>query len=146
LVRTNGNPSYIGRSAVFKPSDEQQWLYASYLIRVRFDDSVLPQYVDEYLKSGRGRRELFRRVTTSAGNYNINTRSIRSIPVYLPDKDQQLKAVRIADAANKRIAALENRKRRLERLKRGLMQDLLTGRVRVKLPAASGNGVVRSRP
>lgn len=146
LVRTNGNPNYIGRSAVFEPSDEREWLYASYLIRVRFDSSLLPRYVDEYLKSGRGRRELFRRVTTSAGNYNINTKSIRAISIHVPDRDQQVKIVQAADAANCRLAGLEREKAILERLKRGLMQDLLTGRVRVKLPAASGNGVVRSRP
>jgi type I restriction enzyme, S subunit len=145
LVRTNGNPSYIGRSAIFQPPDERKWLYASYLIRVRFDDRLLPRYVDEYLKSSRGRRELFRRVTTSAGNYNINTKSIRAIPIHVPDPDQQAKVVQIADAANQRIAALEHQRGTLERLKRGLMQDLLTGRVRVKLPASSGNVVVRSR-
>jgi type I restriction enzyme S subunit len=146
LVRTNGNPSFIGRSAVFSPPDERQWLYASYLIRVRFNEQVVPRYVDEYLKSGRGRRELFRRVTTSAGNYNINTKSIRSIPINLPPRERQLEVVRLTDAANMRISVLERHEGSLERLKRGLMQDLLSGRVRVLLPADGGTGAKGSHP
>jgi type I restriction enzyme S subunit len=56
LVRTNGNPGYIGRSAVFEIPDGKRWLFASYLIRVRFDDRLVPRFVDEYLKIGSGRR------------------------------------------------------------------------------------------
>ena len=132
LVRTNGNPGYIGRSAVFEIPDNKRWLFASYLIRVRFDDRVARRFVDEYLKIGSGRRELLRRVTTSAGNHNINARSIMAIPIGVPDsKDAQENLVRLADATNRRIAASEKQLGILERLKRGLMQDLLSGRVRV---------------
>lgn len=35
FVRTNGNPDYVGRCAVFEPPNEGVWLYASYLIRGR---------------------------------------------------------------------------------------------------------------
>ncbi len=106
LVRTNGNPSYIGRSAVFSHKDNETWLYASYLIRVRFSDELRPKFVDEFLKSERGRRELFRRVTTSAGNYNINTQSIKAIPVPLFDPDQQDRIVGLTDAANEELRTL----------------------------------------
>ena len=132
LVRTNGNPSYVGRSAVFSPLDDQRWLYASYLIRVRFNGEILPRFADEYLKSERGRRNLLRRVTTSAGNHNINTKSVLSLPIPIPkDKDQQSRFVALADSANVQIESLERCLLLAEKLKRGLMQDLLTGRVRV---------------
>jgi len=134
LVRTNGNPNYIGRSAVFQRNNIQQWLYASYLIRVRFDEALLPRYVDEYLKSECGRRELFRRVTTSAGNYNINTMNIKSLPIPIIGIDKQIKAVQMADAAIQSIESYNNQCDKLQRLKRGLMQDLLTGKVRTVQP------------
>lgn len=134
LVRTNGNPSYIGRSAVFQQYDLQQWLYASYLIRVRFDERLLPRYVDEYLKSERGKRELFRRVTTSAGNYNINTMNIKSLQIPIVDINGQIEAIRLADAANRSIESYESQYNKLQCLKRGLMQDLLTGKVRTVQP------------
>jgi type I restriction enzyme S subunit len=131
LVRTNGNPNYIGRSAVFHPPDDRHWLYASYLICVRLNGEVSPEYVNEFLNVEVGRRELLRRVTTSAGNYNINTKNIESIPVPWLDSDKQHQVVSLAKAANGRIAAAQHQIEVLQQLKRGLMQDLLTGRVRV---------------
>lgn len=132
LVRTNGNPAYIGRSAVFSPPDEKEWLYASYLIRVRFNDNLYARYIDEYLKSERGRRELMKRVTTSAGNYNINTKSILTIPFPYQDETTQAETIALTEAANVQISRFENELTALEKLKKGLMQDLLTGKVRVK--------------
>lgn len=138
LVRTNGNPEYVGRSAVFIPPDDRRWLFASYLIRVRLDCRVLPRFVDEYLKVERGRRELLRRVTTSAGNHNINSKSIESLPIRVPEsKAAQERIVALADAATARINRVRASIDLLGRLKRGLMQDLLTGRVRVSLSPAS---------
>lgn len=132
LVRTNGNPHYVGRSAVFRKADNQTWLYASYLIRIRLADDLEPRFVDEYLKTERGRRELLRRVTTSAGNHNINTNSIRALPIRIPsDTLRQREVVRLADAAIKNINSLHSRLSSLEKLKMGLMHDLLSGEFRV---------------
>jgi len=131
LVRTNGNPSYVGRAAVFAPPDERTWLFASYLIRVRFDDSWLPEFVAEFLNSDRGRRKLFRRVSTSAGNYNVNTKNILAIAVPKPEKQEQLALVELVYAATAHIGKIQAQLSVLERLKRGLLQDLLTGRRRI---------------
>lgn len=132
LVRTNGNPNYVGRSAVFRAPDERTWVYASYLIRVRLCDDLLPDYVNVFLGSERGRRELLRRVTTSAGNHNINSNSIRllSIPVS-DDKEVQQQIIDIANASRAQVEACSSRVRALETLKKTLVHDLLTGTVRV---------------
>ena len=132
LVRTNGNPQYIGRSAIFAALNEETWLYASYLIRIRFKETISPRFVNEFFNSSVGRRQIFRKVTTSAGNYNINTKSILSIPVPTLSEQRQKEVVEIADAANVLVCASTCRLKQLQILKRGLMQDLLTGRVRVQ--------------
>jgi hypothetical protein len=89
-------------------------------------------YVNVFLGTERGRRELLRRVTTSAGNHNINSNSIRllSLPVPRTKKDQQ-SIVDIASAARARTSALITKRQALLNLKTALMHDLLTGRVRV---------------
>jgi type I restriction enzyme S subunit len=132
LVRTNGNPNYVGRSVVFTHPDSRLWVYASYLIRVRLKESLLPQYVNVFLGLERGRRELLRRVTTSAGNHNINSNSIRLIQLPVPeDKDQQARIVALANACRQQVDALRTKAAAIETLKKSLMQDLLTGLVRV---------------
>ncbi len=132
LVRTNGNPNYVGRSAVFALPDHRVWVYASYLIRVRLKSGLLPEYANVFLSTERGRRELLRRVTTSAGNHNINSNSIRLLAIPVPEStDDQQSVVDIAAATRTRTAALVAKRAALQKLKAGLATDLLTGRVRV---------------
>lgn len=132
LVRTNGNPNYVGRSAVFRSPDQRVWIYASYLIRVRLNGDLLPEYVNIFLSSERGRRELLRRVTTSAGNHNINSNSIRllSIPVPTYPAAQQ-EVVDLTNAMRVKVSAMSMKLAALQQLKQSLLHDLLTGAVRV---------------
>ena len=131
LVRTNGNPSYVGRSVVFSQPDTRVWAYASYLIRVRLRAPLLPDYVNVFLGLERGRRELLRRVTTSAGNHNINSNSVRLIRLPVPASlDSQGQIVEIAKGFRQVVDSLRRKTKALESLKRSLMDELLTGRVR----------------
>ena len=106
FVRTNGNPDYVGRCTVFEeelvrsvgvPTD--QFVYASYLIRARPDpQTVNPHYLQALLSSDYGRKAMRERSRTSAGQYNINTEGLRSIPVPVPPLDlQQSFASRASD-------------------------------------------------
>lgn len=98
FVRSNGNPDYIGRSAVFDRSaaeqaglNADQITYASYLIRSRLKANTLdPHVLQAYLCSGYGRMSLLRRAKTSAGQYNINIDGLKSlsIPILPMDKQQ----------------------------------------------------------
>ena len=98
FVRTSGNPDYVGRSAVFDEDVMQQagfdganTLYASYLIRARIQCNILePYFLQGYLSSADGRRKLKERCKTSAGQFNINTVGLASIPIFLPPMAAQL--------------------------------------------------------
>ena len=139
LVRTNGNPNYVGRSVVFRHPDDRVWVYASYLIRVRFKDGLLPDYVNVFLGLERGRRELLRRVTTSAGNHNINSNSIRLLSLPVPASTEvQAEVVTLAHTCRAHVDAIRTKVDVLETLKRALLDDLLTGRVRVRNEIMAG--------
>jgi len=92
FVRTNGNPDYVGRSAVYVSHvmrnagfDGDNCLYASYLIRARLKlDSVNPRYLQSFLSTSEGRKRLREQARTSAGQYNINTEGLASIRISLP--------------------------------------------------------------
>ena len=132
LVRTNGNPNYVGRSVVFHQPDARLWVYASYLIRVRVKDVLLPDYVNVFLGLEQGRRELLRRVTTSAGNHNINSNSIRLIQLPVPtSRDAQEGIVELAKACRLLVDDLKGKMDALYDLRHSLTHDLLTGKVRV---------------
>ncbi|MFN8792676.1 MAG: restriction endonuclease subunit S [Betaproteobacteria bacterium] len=102
FVRTNGNPDYVGRSAVFAKRvveragfDGENCLYASYLIRARLDQrTVDPTFLQAFLSSAEGRKRIRAEARTSAGQYNINTQGLASVVVPLPPLDLQASFVR----------------------------------------------------
>lgn len=97
FVRTNGNPEYVGRSAVYERDvmqlagfDGRNCLYASYLIRARLKHRVVnPRYLQSFLSSSEGRKRLREQARTSAGQYNINTEGLGSIRIPIPPLDLQ---------------------------------------------------------
>lgn len=86
FVRTNGSRELVGRCAVFYGGTQDlAYGFASYLIRVRIDQSkVLPRYLSYFLNSTNGRSEIDTRRRTSAGQFNINSENLRSIPFPVP--------------------------------------------------------------
>jgi len=106
FVRTNGNPDYVGRCAVFEPQefnctslDPAKFVFASYLIRARLKETLIsPKYLQQYFESQEGRIALRSGSKTSAGQFNINTQSLGSILIPVPPIDKQLA---FADAVGK---------------------------------------------
>jgi len=89
MVRTNGNPDYVGRCVVAEGLPEQT-VYASYLIRLRVRPQMLrPGYLAAVINSPSSRRKLRADVRSSAGNYNINAEGIRRQEIVMPDLESQ---------------------------------------------------------
>jgi restriction endonuclease S subunit len=72
---------------------------------------------------------------TSAGNHNLGSRSIRQFVFPRPEKDEQDEIVSMIDASEDSVEAVRKEIDALGRLKRSLLQNLLTGRVRVRSEA-----------
>jgi type I restriction enzyme S subunit len=97
FVRSNGNPTYVGRCAVFSERDVQEtgyaphkFIYASYLIRARLNlAEASPDYIQAFLSSGVGKSALRERAKTSAGQFNVNIEGIGSILVPCPPAEAQ---------------------------------------------------------
>jgi restriction endonuclease S subunit len=134
LIRTNGNAEYIGKSTVIgDEAAEQHILYASYLIRIRTDKALLSgRYLNYFLASSLGRRLCLAMANTSAGNHNLGSRAIKQFIFPRPSTDEQAEIVGLIDAAEDSIEAVQEEITALQRLKRSLLQNLLTGKVRVK--------------
>jgi type I restriction enzyme S subunit len=109
FVRTNGNPEFVGRCAVFDVNvaatsgfDGDEFIFASYLIRARLAAEIItPVFLREYLLGAEGRRQLRSRSKTSAGQFNINTESLGAIPVPLPPIELQREFAKRVEAVAK---------------------------------------------
>ena len=107
IVRTNGNPDYVGRTAVVEelPKD---CVYASYLIRlVPNVEILLPKYLHAALTSSLIRRTLRHEIRSSAGNYNLNTKGIKRQALPLPPLPKQQEFIRYFESFDRKIAQID---------------------------------------
>jgi len=58
----------------------------------------------------------------------LNSSQVSRLKLPLPSIAEQSKIAEILNKIDERFEALRNRKERLEKVKRGLMEDLLTGK------------------
>jgi len=94
FVRSNGNPDVVGRCSAFSSiarvsRHSASWVFASYLIRGRLREGVEPEAIVALTRSPHGRRHLRSGAATSAGQYNINTSVLRTMPVFDPSSSKQ---------------------------------------------------------
>jgi type I restriction enzyme S subunit len=131
FVRTNGRREYTGRCAIFRGIPGNA-LFASYLIRARLSDRCLPDFLRLYASSPTGQSYLSGRASNAAdGKYNINTQTIRSVVMPLPPLHEQRAIVNAIMAAEAKLAAERDRATVLDSLFRSLLENVMTGRLRV---------------
>ena len=129
FVRTNGRKEYAGRCAVFQ-GEFQESLFASYLIRVRMKpDIVLPEFVQLYTMTTKGRSYLSGRAAIAAdGKFNINTQTIKNVLLPIPVYSEQREFVETCHALDIKIAALEQETQYLDELFHAMLDELMTGK------------------
>ncbi|KVT31231.1 hypothetical protein WK48_10595 [Burkholderia ubonensis] len=91
IVRSNGNPGYVGRSApITEDIARSPVVYASYLIRLRADTSrLLPEYLSAFLNSAYGRAAMQNAIRTTAGQSNLSGDSLAKLRVPVPSLSEQ---------------------------------------------------------
>ena len=76
-------------------------------------------------------RNKLRRIATGSSVYGISKKSLSQIHLLLPSIDEQLEISKILMNVDKEIELLKNKLEALKEQKEGLMQHLLTGKIRV---------------
>ncbi len=103
VVRTNGNPGYVGRCAVFQ--GQRRAAFASYLIRARLAaNDARPGYVANALTLPSMRRLVLRLARTTAGNYNVNIRGLASLVLPLPPLEAQSRYERLVNRVRTQLS------------------------------------------
>jgi len=127
--------SRVGRvgSAALIEDKHNGWLISGQTLRIRFNNpDVNPQFVNYFIELN-----IFQKILKSgmlgSTRDSINTTILENSPVLLPSINEQN---RIVVRIIKIDIALEMKEKillRLQNLKNGLMQQLLTGKIRVKI-------------
>ena len=99
LINRTNSLELVGKAATFDRNDGD-WVYASYLVRIRVDtDQVLPEYVTATINSRMGRDYVLATARRAIGMVNINAKEMAGFPISLPPLDVQRKFIdRLAEA------------------------------------------------
>lgn len=91
IVRSNGNPEYVGRSApITEDACQSLMVYASYLIRLRTDGiRLLPEYLSAFLNSAYGRAAMRNAIRTTAGQSNLSAENLAKVRLPVPEIEAQ---------------------------------------------------------
>lgn len=103
------------------------------LCQIRVSDDIRASYLDWYLKSDFLQKRLWIGVQ-SIGVPDLGLSEIGHLPVILPrDLDEQDRIVSVLNSIKIRVNSSIKKKKQLTSIKKALMQDLLTGKVRVNV-------------
>lgn len=132
IVRTNGSANLIGRSAVVE--NDMNVAFASYLIRYRFDTSVVhPRWVHLCLESLPVRRQLEARAASSAGQYNLGLKKLHTVEIPVPSMQEQSTAIHEWDAFSSTLCRLgesaARQRLRSTALRRAMLAAAFSGRL-----------------
>lgn len=95
--RTNSK-ELVGKCEIF--SEPGDWVFASYLIRVRLrSEVVLPQFASDFLNTRSGRLQIDRLSRQIIGMTNINAEELKEILIPVPPPLKQRELVGAMDAA-----------------------------------------------
>jgi len=100
---------------------------------IRSDSNAcVNEYVLQYLLSEKGQGRI-QDSTSGLAITRLTLKKIKSLPIIVPSVEEQHRILTVLDAHDTRIRAEEVTLQKLGQVKRGLMHDLLTGRVRVRV-------------
>jgi type I restriction enzyme S subunit len=85
------------------------------------------------LKFSKFRNKIISSMIGTTGRQRASKESVERLEIPLPTSDEQGRIVEILSNADKRLELERNQKTRLERIKQGLMDLLLTGKIRAKV-------------
>jgi type I restriction enzyme S subunit len=105
-------------------------IYVS-LALLKCGDDVDPRFLAAYTMSGRFRKDIEDRSLLNASPRKINMGNIGQVPIPLPCLDEQRAIADILEGMEKEVALLDQKLKKFRQIKQGMMQELLTGRVRL---------------
>jgi type I restriction enzyme S subunit len=129
-VLLNITGASIGRVAAVSQSIEEANVN-QHVCRIRLSEEigVIPSFLSYFLSTEWGQKQVssFQGGSTREG---LNYDQVRSIRLPVPEQEEQEKIVKVLSEIDEKISHESKLKSRLECLKQGLMQDLLSGEVR----------------
>lgn len=131
LMNEGGDFDKLGRGSVWK-GEIKDCIHQNHVFKVRLDIEIMnPEYLAFFSASHYGKKFFILSSKQSTNLASINKTQLKSFPILKPDISEQNRIIQILNRYSELINEFKYNHRKLSALKTGLMQDLLSGKVRV---------------
>jgi type I restriction enzyme S subunit len=129
LFNTRNTPELVGKTAVW--DSDKPAIFDNNLMRIQFGEQIASsRYINYFLSSKIGRRQLRSRVQGTTSVAAIYWNSLQEVEIPVPPIDVQREIIEKLESVDKSRQQMAEEIQQYKRLKKGLMQNLLTGSVR----------------
>jgi type I restriction enzyme S subunit len=120
-----------GKSYIIKSPPDS--IFASYLIKVRINDDYSKEFIHFFFQTNDYWKQIKSNVAGSSQG-GVNATKLSNLKISIPNTyDEQKQIASILSKVDEHIQDNKKELKHLKELKKGLMQDLLTGKVRVSV-------------
>ena len=128
----DGKPTGGAGKCVVVPQINKKVVFESSIIRMAVKNEINPFFIYQLLKSHFGEK-IIRRIIRVSAVSGISSGDLIKIKIPIPPKNEQDKIVDTLSQYDIQLNKLELENFQFIKLKKGLMQKLLTGKIRVKV-------------
>jgi type I restriction enzyme S subunit len=138
ICMANGSKSLVGKAGIFMLSDGHEYTFGAFMgcFRTNFADAN-PAFVFYLFLTARYRDYINNLLAGSSIN-NLRPSSIESLEFLTPPLPEQTAIAAVLSDMDAELSALERRREKTRALKQAMMQELLTGRIRL-VPQGGAN-------
>ncbi|WVM94460.1 restriction endonuclease subunit S [Halopseudomonas pachastrellae] len=116
---------------VARYSDCKPLYHGMNLILLRPNSNIDSDFLFFLLSSETIRRTARTLAKQAVSQASINTKELRALELTIPDVGEQIAVASTLSDMDAELAALESRRDKARQLKQGMMQELLSGRIRL---------------
>jgi len=133
LMTEGGDFDKLGRGTMWKGQIDP-CLHQNHIFRVRpHSDTLNSEYLAAITSSDYGRHYFLLCAKQTTNLASINATQVKAFPLLVPDSREQEAIAHRIRSIDEKIALEHDQQDKLQLIKTGLMQDLLTGKVRVSV-------------
>lgn len=131
LMTEGGDRDKLGRGGMWR-GEISPCSYQNHIFRVRLDVAEYkPELFHFLIQTYQAKNYFYAHAKQTSNLCTINSRELKNWPVPIPPMDEQEKMIEVLQAAEVQENAIEKKVEALHELKRSLLQNLLTGQIRI---------------
>jgi type I restriction enzyme, S subunit len=131
LVNFINSMSQIGKSAIYENKLKRDMIYTTNIFRIRPNSKLIPKYLFSQTMTTQYKKYIASITKPAVNQASFTTKEFRKFIFKLPKMEEQIRIIDVLSDAYKAIELMDRYRITLQEQKRGLMQVLLTGQVRV---------------